>query len=440
MKVIADLEKEEEEKKKTVPPEPIKKTKPKREEPRIKADQERMRREKEKEEQKEKERQKRLEREERKRIEKEEEIKRIEKENQERIERMEREKTEDEEKKRLAREKDQKDEQGRSESMIKINEYEIKLDYLDKIKIIDEKKRATYVIFGEIFYEFIAFLTELLEDKELFYIIVMGGSSIEKQCSEYKTNDVDVKFIPYDLNTVIEYNDSNYKFIINVIDVFINKLDYYLQQNLNLIYNKIKDKFDDKVDLDEYKDALRNSINYEQDRKNVTKELFFSLNVFKKQVQTNFESKSNMYYQKIIIDLSKYTKNDNNKSPPSKLRIDANVIMDVSIYKANNIYRKLIENIGPELMSEKQKRVPKFLKKNGLNLVHIDYLLKEKELLKNSTYDTRDPKNKDNLKNNFIDIEDVDEKMKEKRFDYIKNKSELQYNILKACFDKIKTS
>jgi hypothetical protein len=126
-------------------------------------------------------------------------------------------KTKELEKKTKMKLKMEIDEKIRDECLHEINKYEIKLACLDKIEIIDDYKRATYVIFGELFYEYIAFLTDLLQTKKLFYIIVMGGSSIEKQCSEYKTNDVDVKFIPYDIDTIIKYNDENYKFIIDII-------------------------------------------------------------------------------------------------------------------------------------------------------------------------------------------------------------------------------
>jgi hypothetical protein len=432
LKIIAELL-EEDSKKESVKKEPVKKEPSVKKEPDPKkiakkeeAEKEKMRLEAEQE--------RRKERKERLRLEKE----RKEKEERERIER---EKMENEEMKRKKLEEEEMkrkkiiiDRDRRAESLIEIEKYEIKLDCLDKIKIIDDVTRATYVIFGELFYEYIAFLTKLLEEKELFYIIVMGGSSIEKQCSEYKTNDVDVKFIPYDINTIVEYNDDNYKFIIDIINKFVvNKLSLLFtnKSSLQTIYNKIETKFVDRPELNKYKDALYNSINCEQDRNDLKKDLF-SLSAFVKPTKKNFESKSSIY-QKIIIDLKKLQlKNRRGMYSESEI-IDSKTIMDVSILKSNpkssvkstNIHRKLMKAIGHEFMFEKNRRVPKFHRKDGLNLVDIEYLLKEKELLMNSNID--DPEH------NFIDVEEVDDEIKEDRFKYVKDKSVKQYGILQEC-------
>ena len=373
------------------------------------------------------ERKERKERNERLRLENEEEKKRNDKEEQERQrnkeEEMKRKKIEEEE---MKSEKIITDKVRREESITAIYEYEIKLDCLDKIKMIDNYERATYVIFGELFYEYIAFLTKLLEEKELFYIIVMGGSSIEKQCSEYKTNDVDIKFIPYDINTLVKVNDPNHKFVVNLIEIFVEKLDSLLTENLSLVYEKVKDKFQDNVDdrLKIYKEALLN----------LKKQ--YTFNAFKGDVTSNFES----MYEKILI---RFFKRDNKNS--RKLEFDdKRVVMDVSIYKSNNIYKKLIKKIkGHELMYKDNVRVPKFYKnEDGLNLVDIDYLIYEKTLLANSEYPEEQKKN---LESNFIDVENInypDDKEKTmkkrmERFKHVKQKSEKQIVVLQKCKERL---
>jgi len=322
-----------------------------------------------------------------------------------------------------------------------IDEYKINPDCLNKTEIIDDYKRATYVIFGELFYEYIAFLTDLLQKNELFYIIVMGCSSIEKQCDGYKTGDVDVKFIPYNKNTNIIYNDDNYNFIIKIINIFKDRLNELFQTKFSSIYEKIKGKFDEGKlaehhELQEYKDALHNSSIY-------------SLIAECDNQTENFGTKKSMY-RNIKIKLRTLEKDGFDKDGEPKYKvtkiINTKTIMDVSIYyneeslvrpKTNppdeksttNFRRKLMDTIyktNEELFYKGDKRVPNFIQKNRLNLVDLNYLKKEKELLMNSDLN--------NPVENFIDVDYLEDKdKKEGRHTYVKNKSREQFELLQKC-------
>ena len=286
------------------------------------------------------------------------------------------------------------DEQNRFTSTQEAENYEIKLNCFDNVEMIDHKEKATYNIFKGLFYDYIAFLTQLLEEKELFYVVIVGGSAIEKQCSEYKTNDIDIKFIPHDEIISIKNNDENHEFIMNLISIFINKVSELLRTKLSYIYERVKDKFNiiDNEELKEYKLAFEKAIFYEQDKakKDVKakKDEIFSINIFKKSI-TDVEVLDNLNYEKIVIDLNVY---ENKHLPiPRFPSIDYHTLMDVSFHQNSRGYKKLMKKIGEELISEKNKKVPKLLKtEDGLNIVHIDYLLREKELLMNSDYLPKD--------------------------------------------------
>jgi hypothetical protein len=403
----------------------------------------------------------------------------------------------DEEKQELKRRKEENDrkiqqekknkqmfyENSRFSCLQEAKNYEINLNCFDNIEMINDKDKATYNIFKGLFYNYIAFLTKLLEENELFYVVVVGGSAIEKQCSEYKTNDIDIKFIPYDEIISIKNNDENHEFVMSLLNIFIDKVSELLRTKLSYIYERAKDKFNkDKKELKEYMMAFEKSIVYKEDTK-AKKDEVFSINIFKKSI-TDVEVLDKLNYEKIVIDLNVYKnkhKSDFYRLLPQFPSIDYHTMMDVSFHQNNRGFKKLLKKTE-ELMHEKNKKVPKLLIKDGLNIAHLDYLLKEKELLINSNYlpkyeqdiisklvndniqltergkqaiefssfislenkkiilqnilseDDKKSINKSLLQNNFIElknIEDEDERLE--RFNHVKNKSRNQYEILLRC-------
>jgi hypothetical protein len=217
-------------------------------------------------------------------------------------------------------------------------------------------------------------------------------------------------------------------------------LNELFQTKFSSIYEKIKGKFDEGKlaehhELQEYKDALHNSSIY-------------SLMAKCDDQTENFGTKKSMY-RNIKIQLRTLEKNGfyENGEPKYKLTktINTKTIMDVSIYyneeslvspKTNphdeksttNFRRKLMDAIyktNEELFYKGDKRVPNFIQKNRLNLVDLNYLKKEKELLMNSDLN--------NPVENFIDVDYLEDKDKEGRHTYVKNKSREQFELLQKC-------
>ena len=150
-------------------------------------------------------------------------------------------------------------------------------------------------------------------------------------------------------------------------------------------------------------------------------------------------------YKKIQFDLNKFLSDKKGEKGARYEKFKIQTIMDVSIYftedsllkipnpdeKSTNIRKKLLNAIDKKLFHEEVRRVPKFHNEKGLNLVDINYLIKEKELLMNS--DINEPKN------NFIDVDHVvGADKKNKRFKYVKDKSSSQHALLIECQKRLR--
>ena len=268
--------------------------------------------------------------------------------------------------------------------------------------------------------------------------IKFGSSSknpeINKVIYKDKINQNDFFFIPNSIPFIpfLKSNKTNYSLYQNAKDKYNDKISYYLS-NKNPWNNRTSieiNKDDNSKNFNVHekikKDLIiRNKIKNSNESKNISVKCLFYNNKYiqkkeklKEITDKYVEDMTSFVNKKYIkeLKLKKHGKNFFVKSLIFKEMMIRYKELYEEIMNIRNIFKKQIlnrNNSGDNIYMDKNEKIQKIKNTYELLFIIINYLKENKPIL-------NDIKDKKSLVQNFFDVQDKDEKLRDKDLNYIK--------------------
>ena len=268
--------------------------------------------------------------------------------------------------------------------------------------------------------------------------IKFGSSSknpeINKVIYKDKINQNDFFFIPNSISFIpfLKNNKTNYSLYQNAKDKYNDKISYYLSNKnpwnnrTSIEINKDNNSKNFNVHEKIKKDLIiRNKIKNSNESKNISVKCLFYNNKYiqkkeklKEITDKYVEDMTSFVNKKYIkeLKLKKHGKNFFVKSLIFKEMMIRYKELYEEIMNIRNIFKKQIlnrNNSGDNIYMDKNEKIQKIKNTYELLFIIINYLKENKPIL-------NDIKDKKNLIQNFFDVQDKDEKLRDKDLNYIK--------------------